>query len=131
MTEIFNEMNSQMLNLPNSVQMWMNWMMVIFFSSIFFVWKQKGARLALLSFLLTIPLAMLVFYLSKSVHLIGIAHFLVWAPLLVYLYRANYKSQELNKFGAYGIWTILLMLTIVISLIFDARDIVLVILGKK
>ena len=74
---------------------------------------------------------MFVFYLTNTVHLIGIAHIIIWLPLLIFLYRVDFKSGSFKKISPHGIWAILLVTTIVISLIFDVRDIVLVSIGKK
>lgn len=131
MEELMNNMNAQMAELPGWVQIWMNWMMVIFLAAIFFVWKHRGARWALLSMLLSMPLAMLVFHLSNTVHLLGIVHLLLWTPLLVYLLLIDIKSEAFKFKSPYGVWVILLMTTIVVSLLFDIRDLILVALGQK
>ena len=131
MEEIFNSMNTQISNLPNPVQMWMNWMMLTFFCSILFVWKYRTARWVLASILLSMPMAMFVYYLTNTIHLLGIVHVIIWLPLLIFLYRTDFKSESFKKFSPYGIWIILLATTIVISLIFDVRDIFLVSIGKK
>jgi len=131
MTEIFNSMNTQMAILPNLVQIWMNWMMFIFLSSIFFVWKYKTARWVLVSFFLTMLLGILVYYLTNTVHLLGIPHIIIWLPLLIFLYRLDFKSESFKKASPYGVWVILLATTIVVSLIFDVRDIFLVSIGSK
>ena len=120
-----------MVVLPTWVQVWMNWMMFIFVASIFFVWKHNGARWTLLSFLLSMPVGMLVFYLSNTVHLLGIVHLLLWTPLLVYLLLKEVKSERFNFQSPYGIWVVLLMATITTSLLFDIRDIALVAMGQK
>ena len=131
MEEIFNSMNTQMSNLPNPVQIWMNWMMLIFLCSIIFVWKYRTARWVLAAFLLSMPMAMFIYYLTNTIHLLGIVHVIIWLPLLIFLYRTDFKSESFKKFSPYGIWIILLATTIVISLIFDVRDIFLVSIGKK
>ena len=131
MEEIFNSMNTQISNLPNPVQMWMNWMMLTFSCSILFVWKYRTARWVLASILLSMPMAMFVYYLTNTIHLLGIVHVIIWLPLLIFLYRTDFKSESFKKFSPYGIWIILLATTIVISLIFDVRDIFLVSIGKK
>jgi len=131
MTEIFNSMNTQMAILPNLVQIWMNWMMFIFLSSIFFVWKYKTARGVLVSFFLTMLLGIFVYYLTNTVHLLGIPHIIIWLPLLIFLYRLDFKSESFKKASPYGVWVILLATTIVVSLIFDVRDIFLVSIGSK
>ena len=131
MEEIFNSMNTQMSNLPNPVQIWMNWMMLIFLCSIIFVWKYRTARWVLAAFLLSMPMAMFIYYLTNTIHLLGIVHVIIWLPLLIFLYRTDFKSESFKKISPYGIWVILLATTIVISLIFDVRDIFLVSIGKK
>lgn len=131
MEELMNEMNAQMAVLPGWVQMWMNWMLFIFLASIIFVWKQKGARWALLSFIISMPVGMLVFYLSNTVHLLGIVHLLLWTPLLVYMLLKEIKLDGFKFQSPYGLWVILLIATITISLLFDIRDIVLVAMGQK
>lgn len=131
MAEIFNSMNIQMASLATPVHIWMNWMMLIFFSSILFIWKNPTARWAFASILLSMPLAMLVFYLTNTVHLLGIVHIIIWLPLLILLYRVDFKSESFRKASPYGVWVILLATTIAISLIFDVRDIILVLIGQK
>jgi len=131
MEEIFNNMNTQMAELPNAVQMWMNWMMLIFLGSILFVRKYNTARWVLASILVSMPVALFVYYLTNTIHLLGIVHILLWSPLLVLIYRSDFKSGSLSKISPYGIWVILLTTTIVISLIFDVRDVFLVSIGQK
>ncbi len=131
MEEIFNTMNTQMSQLPNPVQIWMNWMMLIFLSSILFVWKNRTARWVLASILLSMPMALLVYSLTNTVHLLGIVHIVLWLPLLILIYRIDFKTESFKKFSPYGTWIILLATTIVISLIFDFRDIFLVSIGQK
>ena len=114
-----------------AVQMWMNWMFVIFATSIAFAWKYKTARIVLVAFIVNLPVAMLVFSLTNSVHLIGIAHLLIWGPLAVYIVISDLKSSSFKPASLYGVWIILLLGTIVVSLIFDVRDITLVLLGTK
>ncbi|ARN75324.1 hypothetical protein [Oceanicoccus sagamiensis] len=131
MSELINEMNAQMAVLPAPVQYWMNWMMLVFVFSIVFVWKHKAARYVLLSLVLTMPVAQAVFYLSGTVHLLGIAHLLIWGPLFYYLYYVEIKPTGIAFNSPYAVWLLLLMVTIAISLIFDIRDVVLVAMGSK
>lgn len=114
-----------------TVQIWMNWMFVVFATSIAFAWKYNSARIVLVAFILTLPLAILVFNLTNSVHLIGIAHLLIWGPLAVYLVIVDLKSSTFKFASLYGVWIALLLGTIVVSLVFDVRDIILVLLGTK
>ena len=129
MTELMDAMMTQMETVPKAVQYWMNWMLIIFFASLAFVYKYKAARYVLGAFLLTIPIGFLLFHLTGNIHLLGIAHVFVWAPLLAFLYKSEFKSGAVNLKSVYGIWLQLLSATIVISLLFDIRDIVLVLMG--
>lgn len=114
-----------------AVQIWMNWMLSVFAATLLFAWKHKAARIILGVFVLTVPIALLVFNLSHSIHLIGIAHILAWGPLAFYLVKFELKSDSFQLKSPYGIWMILLLATIAISLAFDVRDVTLVLLGMK
>jgi len=114
-----------------AVKVWMNWMLLIFLLSVVFVWKHVGARYVLGAFFLTIPFAMVVFNLTQSAHLVGISHILVWGPLAYFLIRRDVKNASFKPASPYGVWLILLLGTIAVSLIFDVRDIILVMLGMK
>jgi hypothetical protein len=124
-------MNAQMASLPGWVNLWMNWMMLIFLASLFFVRRHRPARYALAALLLTVPIGLLVFKIHPNVHLLGVAHFVVWLPLLGYIWRKERGAHLFQPKTAYGVWITLLVTTIVVSLLFDARDIVLVALGHK
>lgn len=109
---------------------WMNWMMIVSIAAVLFVYTHKPARYALGSLLLIFPIAILIFNQTGEVHLIGIAHLLVWGPLAWYLYRVCMRG-EVRKKSAYGVWFMLFFLTICISLVFDVRDVYLVLMGGK
>ena len=114
-----------------AVRIWLSWLMIIFLSSIIFVWKYKSARIVLASFILTLPIAILVFSISNSAHLIGIAHIIVWGPLAFYLINSDLRRSSFQRRSPYGIWIILLLGTIAVSIVFDVRDITLVLLEMK
>lgn len=114
-----------------AIRIWLNWLMIIFLASIIFVLKYKSARIVLASFILTFPIAILVFSISNSAHLIGIAHIIVWGPLAFYLIKSDLRRLSFQFRSPYGIWLILLLGTIAVSLVLDVRDIALVFLGMK
>ncbi len=111
-----------------TLKIWLNWMMIVFLSSIFFVWKHKTAWLILAAFLLTLPLALFIFGRTQSVHLIGLAHIVLWIPLAIFLYLSELKSKPSQLKTPYGIYLVLLLATITISLFFDIRDAILILL---
>jgi hypothetical protein len=132
MFDLLHEMSGAMeTGVSPAVAIWMNWMGLIFFASILFVWKHKAARAAFAVMLLTLPFALLIYSLGASIHLIGIAHLILWAPLAYYLFTSEIRTSTFNVKSAFGIWLVLLTGTILISLIFDVRDIYLVLMGHK
>ena len=114
-----------------AVQYWMNWMLLVFAASLFFVRKHKPARIVVTVFISTMPIGFAIWLMTKNVHLLGIAHLILWLPLLVYIYLQVIKSNEFEVKSSYGVWVILLAITIFISLVFDIRDVFLVFTGAK
>ncbi len=126
------EMNSAILAATSpAVQMWMNWMILIFLASVLFVWKHISARYILAAILVSAPIALAVFKLTNHVHLIGITHIIVWLPLAIYLFKMEIIDKPDKLKNPYGIYLILLLSTVFISLVFDVRDIALVSIGLK
>lgn len=126
------EMN-QAINAATSpaVQMWMNWMLLVFMLSIVFVWKFPPARWVLGAFILSGIVGFLIFKITQKPHLIGISHIVLWIPLGLYLYKSVIKSSNFKRRSIYGVWILLVMATIVISVVFDFRDVAMVFLGMK
>jgi len=127
-----DELNAAMqVGTSDIVKVWMNWMLLVFAASLLFVWKHKAARYVLLAFVLTGLVGYVIWKVSGNIHLLGIAHLLLWAPLAIYLYFVEIKSDSFNKRNPYAFWLSLLLVTILISLVFDVRDVFLVLTGVK
>ena len=125
------QINAQMAVLGTPVELWMNWMVIIFMCSLLFAWRNKEARWAFAALVISLPTALLIFKLWGNVHLFALAHLLWWTPLLVYLILSFQRQEKFKQWGALRLWHHLLCITIVISLIFDLRDVYLVISGVK
>lgn len=116
------------------VQLWMGWMGFIFLVSVFFAWRYNPARLVFVAMLGTMAAVLYIWSLTKNVHLFGVAHILIWFPLALLLWdsvlskksRARYQDHQ-----PFFIWIVLVCLTIIVSLMFDARDIYLVMHDSK
>lgn len=121
------------------VQIWMNWMVFVFLASLMFMAKYKTARWAFAVILGTMTLAGIVWSLTENVHLLAIPHLILWTPLAVYLWKttlsARARAIQPAPKGfhprAHIIWASLLFATILISLVFDLRDVYLVMTGGK
>jgi len=112
-------------------KIWMDWMMIIFLSSLIFVYRHLSARFIFASLILSMPIAIWIFETTKSPHLIGIAHIVVWLPLAIYLVKAEVVEKIEKIKSPYGIYITLLLSTIVISLFFDIRDAILIAFDMK
>lgn len=112
-----------------AVKIWMNWMMLIFLASLCFVWKHKTAWAIIATILLSLPLALYIFEQTQSVPTIGLAHIALWPFLAIFLYIKELKGKTENLKTPYGIYIILLLATIIISLYFDIRDTILILWG--
>lgn len=132
MLELSKEINAAMLRETTPiVQLWMNWMIGLFFASILFIFHKKSARYILSTILLTFVFATVIFYFTKNVHLFSVPHLILWAPLAVYLFKTEVRKPDFKLLSFYGIYLALLLTTISISLVFDVRDTILIAMGMK
>ena len=113
------------------VKIWMNWMIIVFLSSIFFTYKQVSARFIFISFFISFVVAILIFNMTRSPYLVGVSHIIVWAPLAIYLLKKEIIGEIDNLKSVYAVYLLLLLATIIISLFFDIRDTALISLGMK
>ncbi len=114
-----------------AVKLWMNWMGLIFIAALLFVRKHKAARWALLTMVATIICVSVIWFQTQNIHLFGIAHLLFWAPLALYLWNVVLSKTDNKEHKLFYVWAVLLFATIIISLIFDVRDIYLVMTGGR
>ena len=114
-----------------TVQAWLTWMNVIFALSIVFAYWKKTARYLILTLLLVASLSVVIYHYTEQVHLLGASHILLWPWLMWYCYKNDFKGAPLQFKGFYNTWLMLLMSTMSISLVFDVRDVFLVLMGLK
>ncbi len=138
MADIFTYLHDIMISMEvetnTATKIWMNWMGLVLFASVIFMWRRAPARFVFVAMLATLAAVLYIWHLTQNVHLFGVAHILIWFPLAVYLWSAVLTKKGQEKYRQYRpfyIWICLLMVTIIISLIFDVRDIYLVMMGLK
>tara|TARA_R110002124_G_scaffold89861_2_gene229616 strand:+ start:855 stop:1259 length:405 start_codon:yes stop_codon:yes gene_type:complete len=106
--------------LPQWVPLWMNWMMIVLaLGSIVFSFFKVEARWLLLAFAVSIVAT---FALGMSIGwngLWGTTHLVFWTPAAIYMYR---RLEGINTNSVYGVWYLLALATVIISLVFDAKD---------
>ena len=108
--------------LPRWVQLWMNWMgIVLFLGSLVFSFFGREARWVLLAMVLSLAGTMVLGLTVGWNGLWGLAHIVFWTPVVVYIFR---RLPEINKTSVYGIWLLAAQATMVVSLVFDVKDVV-------
>ena len=113
------------------VKIWMNWMLIVFAASLLFVWKHPPARWAAAAFIATMFLGVLIFKATSNPWLLGIGHLIAWTPLAVYLILKVVRAPAFKPASIYGVWVILLIATIIISLLLDVSDVFRVLTGTR
>lgn len=107
--------------LPQWVTMWMNWMLVVLaIGSLVFSFFRVEARWLFLAFVLSIIATMALGMTIGWNRLWGVTHLIFWTPVAIYMYR---RLPAINTNSVYGIWYLLALATMIISLAFDAKDV--------
>jgi hypothetical protein len=114
--------------LPHWVPIWMDWMLIVLAlgSLVFSIFKVE-ARWLLLSFVLTIIATMALGMTMGWNKLWGATHLVFWTPVVVYFFR---RLPMIDKRSIYGVWFMLALATMCVSLVFDAKDTVQYFLGS-
>ena len=115
------EQDAYVAALPQWVQLWMNWMtLVLGVGAIVFSIFKVEARWLLLAMLLTVPATMMMGVYVGWNGLWGVTHILLWTPVVIYMAR---RLSLIEVRSVYGAWYVLALGTMVISLIFDIKDV--------
>ncbi len=86
---------------------------------VFSIFKVE-ARWLLLAMLLTVPATMMMGVYVGWNGLWGLTHILLWTPVVIYMAR---RLSLIEVRSVYGAWYVLALGTMVISLIFDIKDV--------
>ena len=115
------EQDAYVAALPQWVQLWMNWMILVLgVGAIVFSIFKVEARWLLLAMLLTVPATMMMGVYVGWNGLWGLTHILLWTPVVIYMAR---RLSLIEVRSVYGAWYVLAMGTMVICLIFDIKDV--------
>jgi hypothetical protein len=113
--------------LPQWVQLWMYWMLAVLgVGSLVFSFFRSEARWLLLSFVVTIVATMALGMTVGWNKLWGVTHLVFWTPVAVLFIR---RWGQIDKRSVYGVWFVLALATMLISLVFDAKDFVEYLMG--
>ncbi len=128
----FREFQEQAQYLPDWVNMWMNFMGLVFGTGLLFVFTRWGARLALgMMLFLNVPASAFVTDVTGNIDWISVVHLVLWTPVLYYLLSRDVFGPNANPRSFYGVWAIAMSATMAISLAFDSWDTIRLIMGTK
>lgn len=105
---------------PLWLQIWINWMVFINLSAVFFVWSRVEPRWVLTAFLCSAIFMNYLFGIHGYERILGAAHIIFWTPLLIYLFLRRY---EIGRYGASAVYLGAVFTTNVISLGVDFIDV--------
>jgi len=130
--EFFRVFQEQRQDLPDWVNLWMNWMSIVFGVGLLFIFHKWGARLAIgMMLFLNVPASAFITDLTGNIDWISVVHLIFWTPVLYYLLTRDVFGPNANRKSFYGVWAMVMSATMAISLIFDSIDTVRLILGTK
>ncbi|MEK6237068.1 MAG: hypothetical protein N2C14_20355 [Planctomycetales bacterium] len=114
--------NSARTSLPLGLRIWLGFLVLTILSSVFFAWDRVPPRWVLGGFILS---HVVVFFLSVREHftlrrgVVSITHVVCWSPGWVAVIMDLF-ARGLGD--AYGGWSLVLVLVIAVSFLFDLRD---------
>jgi len=126
MINTFVDFANEILNMPTLVVIWVFFLVTVNLCSLFFIKRREG-QITLLGFLLAGALMVLIFKINGFNKFLGIAHLIVWPPVLIYIFM---RSKVAEKGSMIWKWMIMLLITNSISLTIDLIDVISYILGR-
>lgn len=117
----WQRIGSSWLALPLAVKLWLFWLNAVFISGLAF-WPDPVARVTLTAYVATGPLLLaMVVYQGGLTRLLGVAHLIIWGPMLIWFwqaYGAGSLTLELNA----SRFVMVLSATTLVCLGFDLWD---------
>ena len=105
---------------PLWLQVWINWMVLINLSAVFFIWTRVEPRWVLFAFFGSTLTMNILYALYGYEKILGLAHLIFWTPLLIYLFA---RRHLIGRQGAGAIYLALLFGTNLTSLVVDVMDV--------
>jgi membrane protease YdiL (CAAX protease family) len=121
----------QIALLPRPIQNWMLWLNVVFLVGLLFVSSHEAVRWVIAAYVVCFPVAVPIYIYTRDISMSGVPHILFWTPLLIYLPVDAAEDTNFSLLSLYGVWTVLLLLTIAISVVYDVRAVLKYFLRKS
>lgn len=124
------QLDAQTAALSMPMQIWLNWMIVVIvLMPLIFIRRPQG-RIAILCSILLIACAMPVSRIVGISNFLSLIHLLIWTPLVLYFcYQLRQQHIPIKSF--FGIWSLTMISTAIVSLVFDVRDFARWLMGDR
>ena len=126
----FSEIQAQLETLPTLMRAWFGWIGVVVLVSPLLFLRQRQGRVAALFALLFLPLLVVTLHTVGISYFISFLHLVLWLPLLGYL-AGELRDNRITPFSTMGFWSMTMLATLTVSLVFDLRDAVRWLAGER
>lgn len=117
----WQRIGSSWLALPLAVKLWLFWLNAVFISGLAF-WPDPVARVTLTAYVATGPLLLaMVVYQGGLTRLLGVAHLIIWGPMLIWFWQA-YGAGSIPPEPSASLFVMVLSATTLVCLGFDLWD---------
>jgi hypothetical protein len=106
---------------PDHLRLWMGWLVFVNLVVPLIFLPRTEAWVTMIAFLINAALMAHLFELYGYSKILGLAHLIVWPPLLLWLWSRWYGIDG----AAVRVWLMVLALSNVASLVLDTRDVAL------
>ncbi|MGH1356747.1 MAG: hypothetical protein ACRBBS_16940 [Thalassovita sp.] len=108
------------------VRAWLNFMtLVLVVGGAVFMFSHTAALLVFLSAIASLLVAIVLFGMFQNIYVLGATHIPLWRPLVAYILATEFSGGA-DFSQPYTVWLAVASLVMVASLIFDMRDLYLV-----
>lgn len=124
------DLDLQIAALPMLLQYWLNWMMVVIILMPLLFFRRPQGRVAIGTSVLLLAAAIPLGRIFGISNFFALLHLLIWTPLVMYFcYQLREKMIPIKSF--FGIWSLVMVATVIISLVFDIRDFSRWLMGER
>lgn len=125
-----------MKNLPKAVdaqiskpvKIWVNYMaIVLLVGSLVFMFSHMTAFIIFIAIVASGLSAFALFQFYPNIYVVGMPQIVLWSPLLPYIYAKEFADGVAGFSEPFIIWLTIASLTMIISILFDIRDVYLVV----
>ena len=114
-----------------AVRAWLNFMtLVLVVGGAVFMFSHTTALMVFLSAIASLVAAIFLFGLFQNIYVLGATHIPLWGPLVAYILATEFAGGA-DFTQPYIVWLATASLVMVISLIFDLRDLYLVLTAGR